>query len=74
VKGNSGFSISINGIEKVSVLSRSLLSFTVVDLILSGFCTASSIPAFCNMKASCFVKNLPPATSPGQVEFSYVCV
>jgi hypothetical protein len=64
-KGNSGFSISINGIEKVSVLSRSLLSFTVVDLILSGFCTSSSIPAFGNMKASCFVKNLPPATSPG---------
>jgi len=72
VKGNSGFSISINGIEKVSVLSRSPLSFTVVDLILSGFCTSSSIPAFGNMKASCFVKNLPPATSPGQIEFSYV--
>jgi len=72
IKGNPGYSIHVNGIEKVSVLSRSPLSFTVVDLVLSGFCTTSSISAFGNIKASCFVKHLPPSSSPGQVEFSYV--
>jgi hypothetical protein len=69
-KGNAGFIVSIDGKQEASVVSNTELSFPVVDLILSGHCTPSSVPAFGNTKSYCYVKNLPFVS--GQLEFSYV--
>jgi hypothetical protein len=69
LKGIKGFSVSVDGVEQVSGGS---FSFSVVDLIVSGFCNPSSVPAFGNVRTSCFVKNLPSPSSPGEVEFSCI--
>jgi hypothetical protein len=69
--GYVGYTIRVDDSDLLSVASTSSNAIMVSNLVISGHCSAGSIPAFGGTLLNCVITNLPIPAVQGLLEFRY---